>query len=252
MASVTSAQRKAATSDRRTTMFGADYAKGPLVTGLSLSNSRGLGEYAGVTAAQDAAEHAAWACKNNYDSTTDAIRDARQELKELIESLRPWREGAAVGGLRLCGTRCDYRLVLSCCDGGDRRVAAGRCSRVVELVKGQGHLRVATNEEFNVRIPAAAPVPVIVTLCVPVMVEPLTVPLIASDTVMRSTSPPPEGHSIPVKPPTSAATAVKTTDELPAVPAYRVLVPVEPLVTRASRDEPCCVTCTVPVSVVPI
>ena len=62
------------------------------MTGLSLSNSRGLGEYAGVTAAQDAAEHAAWACKNNYDSTTDAIRDARQELKELIESLRPWRK----------------------------------------------------------------------------------------------------------------------------------------------------------------
>ena len=130
-------------------------------------------------------------------------------------------------------------------------MAAGRCSRVVELVKGQGHLRVATNEEFNVRIPAAAPVPVTVTLlvsaCVPVMVEPLTVPLIASDTVMRSTSPPPEGHSSPVTLPTSAATAVKATDELPAVPAYRVLVPVESLVTRASRDEPCCVTCTVPV-----
>ena len=33
-------------------MFGADYAKGPLVTGLSLSNSRGLGEYAGVSAGQ--------------------------------------------------------------------------------------------------------------------------------------------------------------------------------------------------------
>ena len=28
----------------RTTMFGADYAKGPLVTGLSLSHSRGLGD----------------------------------------------------------------------------------------------------------------------------------------------------------------------------------------------------------------
>ena len=35
-----------------TMMFGADYAKGPLVTGLSLSNSRGLGEYAGVTGGQ--------------------------------------------------------------------------------------------------------------------------------------------------------------------------------------------------------
>ena len=33
-------------------MFGADYAKGPLVAGLSLSNSRGLGEYAGVTGGQ--------------------------------------------------------------------------------------------------------------------------------------------------------------------------------------------------------
>ena len=32
----------------RTTMFGADYAKGPLVAGLSLSHSRGLGEYTGV------------------------------------------------------------------------------------------------------------------------------------------------------------------------------------------------------------
>ena len=38
--------------DVRTMMFGADYAKGPLVTGLSLSNSRGLGEYAGVTDGQ--------------------------------------------------------------------------------------------------------------------------------------------------------------------------------------------------------
>ena len=34
--------------DVRTTMFGADYAKGPLVVGLSLSNSRGLGEYGGT------------------------------------------------------------------------------------------------------------------------------------------------------------------------------------------------------------
>ena len=32
----------------RTTMFGADYAKGPLVTGLSFSHSRGLGGYTGV------------------------------------------------------------------------------------------------------------------------------------------------------------------------------------------------------------
>ena len=38
--------------DVRTTMFGADYAKGPLVAGLSLSNSRGLGEYAGVAGGQ--------------------------------------------------------------------------------------------------------------------------------------------------------------------------------------------------------
>ena len=38
--------------DVRTMMFGADYAKGPLVAGLSLSNSRGLGDYAGVTAGQ--------------------------------------------------------------------------------------------------------------------------------------------------------------------------------------------------------
>ena len=34
--------------DVRTTMFGADYATGPLVAGLSLSHSRGLGEYAGT------------------------------------------------------------------------------------------------------------------------------------------------------------------------------------------------------------
>ena len=38
--------------DVRTTMFGADYAKGPVVAGLSLSNSRGLGEYAGVAGGQ--------------------------------------------------------------------------------------------------------------------------------------------------------------------------------------------------------
>ena len=36
----------------RTTMFGADYAKGPLVTGLSLSRSRGLGEYTGIAGGQ--------------------------------------------------------------------------------------------------------------------------------------------------------------------------------------------------------
>ena len=33
-------------------MFGADYARGPVVAGLSLSNSRGLGEYAGVAGGQ--------------------------------------------------------------------------------------------------------------------------------------------------------------------------------------------------------
>ena len=33
--------------DVRTTMFGADYARGPLVVGLSLSDTRGLGEYSG-------------------------------------------------------------------------------------------------------------------------------------------------------------------------------------------------------------
>ena len=36
--------------DVRTTTFGADYAKGPVVVGLSLANSRGLGNYAGVDA----------------------------------------------------------------------------------------------------------------------------------------------------------------------------------------------------------
>ena len=38
--------------DVRTTMVGADYATGPLVMGLSLSHSRGLGEYAGVAVGQ--------------------------------------------------------------------------------------------------------------------------------------------------------------------------------------------------------
>ncbi len=38
--------------DVRTTVVGADYAKGPLVAGLSLSHSRGLGEYVGVTGGQ--------------------------------------------------------------------------------------------------------------------------------------------------------------------------------------------------------
>ena len=36
--------------DMRTAMFGADYAKGPVVVGLSLANSRGLGNYAGADA----------------------------------------------------------------------------------------------------------------------------------------------------------------------------------------------------------
>ena len=38
--------------DVRTTMFGGDYARGPIVAGLSLSHSRGLGEYTGVSAGQ--------------------------------------------------------------------------------------------------------------------------------------------------------------------------------------------------------
>ena len=38
--------------DVRTTMFGADYAEGPLVMGLSMSHTRGLGEYAGAAAGQ--------------------------------------------------------------------------------------------------------------------------------------------------------------------------------------------------------
>ena len=38
--------------DVRTTMLGADYASGPMVAGLSLSHSRGLGNYAGVTAGE--------------------------------------------------------------------------------------------------------------------------------------------------------------------------------------------------------
>ena len=38
--------------DVRTSMFGADYAKGRMVTGVSLSHSRGLGTYAGVDSGQ--------------------------------------------------------------------------------------------------------------------------------------------------------------------------------------------------------
>ena len=38
--------------DVRTTIVGADYATGPVVAGLSLSHSRGLGEYTGVTGGQ--------------------------------------------------------------------------------------------------------------------------------------------------------------------------------------------------------
>ena len=42
----------ALSGDVRTTMFGADYAKGRMVTGVSLSHSRGLGSYAGVDTGQ--------------------------------------------------------------------------------------------------------------------------------------------------------------------------------------------------------
>ena len=38
--------------DVYTTMLGTDYAKGPLVVGVSLSRSRGLGSYAGVAGGQ--------------------------------------------------------------------------------------------------------------------------------------------------------------------------------------------------------
>lgn len=33
-------------------MFGADYAKGRMVTGVSLAHTRGLGSYAGVDSGQ--------------------------------------------------------------------------------------------------------------------------------------------------------------------------------------------------------
>ena len=38
--------------DVRTTMFGADYSKGRMITGVSLSHSRGLGSYAGADSGQ--------------------------------------------------------------------------------------------------------------------------------------------------------------------------------------------------------
>ena len=38
--------------DVRSTMFGADYAKGRMITGVSLAHSRGLGSYAGVDSGQ--------------------------------------------------------------------------------------------------------------------------------------------------------------------------------------------------------
>ena len=38
--------------DVRTSMFGADYSKGRMITGVSLSHSRGLGSYAGVDSGQ--------------------------------------------------------------------------------------------------------------------------------------------------------------------------------------------------------
>ena len=42
----------ALSGDVRTTMFGADYARGRMVTGVSLSHSRGLGSYTGVDSGQ--------------------------------------------------------------------------------------------------------------------------------------------------------------------------------------------------------
>ena len=42
----------ALSGDVRTTMFGADYARGRMVTGVSLSHSRGLGSYAGTDTGQ--------------------------------------------------------------------------------------------------------------------------------------------------------------------------------------------------------
>ena len=44
--------RLALQGDVRTTMFGADYARGRMVTGVSLSHSRGLGSYAGPDTGQ--------------------------------------------------------------------------------------------------------------------------------------------------------------------------------------------------------
>ena len=95
-----------------------------------------------LTAAQDAAEQAARACKNNYDTTTDMVRAARQELKEFAEALRPWRKELLLTVFVVAGLRWISRRVRAWFDGGDRRVAAGRGPRMVELMMSGPRARV--------------------------------------------------------------------------------------------------------------
>ena len=77
----------------RTTMFGADYAKGPLVTGLSLSHSRGLGSYDGGDGLSD------------RDGVLLGARKAadRLHLEGLVASAVPVVGAIAVSGSMLLG-----------------------------------------------------------------------------------------------------------------------------------------------------
>ena len=83
--------------DVRTTMVGADYAKGPLVAGLSLSHSQGLGEYVGVAGGQVTSSVTGlypWLGYKATDRVTVwgvAGYGRRRTVTDARTAVRPWR-----------------------------------------------------------------------------------------------------------------------------------------------------------------
>ena len=93
----------------RTTMFGADYSKGPLIVGLSLANSRGAGSYVGV----------------DLGAITSSVTGLYPWIGfRATERITVWSAGGyGVGGLRLApdiGAPLESRLSMTMAATGTR------------------------------------------------------------------------------------------------------------------------------------
>ena len=131
--------------DVRTTMVGADYAKGPLVAGLSLSHSRGLGEYAGVAGGQVASSVTGLYPWLGYKAT---------------DRITVWGvAGYGAGGLRLTpqgGPALEAGLSMAMAAAGTRgELVAGRRGRLRAGV--QGRRAVGRHGDRRRRRPGGAP-----------------------------------------------------------------------------------------------